>query len=461
MVIDNDESTDNKDAHETRPKEMLNNTVDDDVIQDDIDGSDEMTYKEAQQLNVRDWIEASTCTSGRPCKTVIDKQTKRSKHLHFNPVWKPPESTSSDDIRATKYISTYISPNGRRLTGIHDDTDCETDCADLCLDSDWGSEDSAYSDGVNSDASLSYSDADSNFGSSFELDGVRELYSKKHEHDGMPRDITDILQGIEADVKACVWRHFASVNGTTRKAFGSTLPYITGSLHLKAREMGVDPEKIRSNLESVTKCFVEEVVADQLEAFRLRIVNDIDATVQREVLNSYEAQQECLKLAAEGAIEEKEEEQRRERKCSEHLDSAHPVLTDPANAQTSLKRSFNQMTDDDMEIDEGEEADTEAEPVTKRMKKLKIHDGKELIPNRPVGVAQQSSTSSEARREVRDEIHERGIPSEMAPEHTESPSRRAWRYEDDPTYNYNRQRALSACSSRNVYMCDFADGTPG
>ena len=452
IVIDNDDTTDYKTVQETQLKENLDNTVDYDVIQDDIDGSDKMTYKEAQQLNVRDWIEASTCTSGTLCKTVIDKKTKRSKHLHFNPVLKPPKSTSGDDIRATKYISTYISPSGRRLTGIHDDTDCETDCVDLCLDSDWGPEDSAYSDGVNSDASLSYSDTDSNFGSSFDPDGHRELYYKKHDHDGILAEMMNALHGIEEDVTACVRKHFASVTGTARKAFDSSLPYITGSLHLKARELGVDPENLRLCLESVTKCVVQEVVADQLEDLRQRIVDDIDAAVQREVFDSYETQQECLKFAAEGAIEENEEEQRRERRCSEHLHPAHPVSTDPATAQPSLKRSFNQMVDDNMEVDDGDEADTGAEPVTKRMKKLRIHDGEELGQGYPVDVAQRASTSSEARREVRRDVHERSSPSETAPKHTESRSRRGWPHEDDPSYNFNRESALSACSSRQMLM---------
>ena len=454
IVIDNDDTTDYKTVQETQLKENLDNTVDYDVIQDDIDGSDKMTYKEAQQLNVRDWIEASTCTSGRPCKTVFDKKTKRSKHLHFDPVWKPPESTSGDDIRATKYISTYISPSGRRLTGTHDDTDCETDCADLCLDSDWGSADSAYSDGVNSDASLSYSDTDSNFGSSFEPDGYLEIYHKKHDHDGVSRAMMDALQDIEVDVTACVRKQFASVTDTARKAFDSTLPFIPGSLHLKARELSVDPEKVRSRLESVTKCFVQDVVADRLEAFRQRIVNDIEHVVQREVMGSYEAQQECLKYAAMGAIEEKEEEQRREERCSEHFHTVHPVSADSETAQPSLKRSFNRMVDDDMEIDEGEEADNEAEPVTKRMKKLKIHDGKELVPSHSVGVAQQASTSSEARSEVRREIHEKSTPSETAPDHTQPPPGRARYDRSDPTYNFNREKALSACSTKRVYMCE-------
>ena len=291
---------------------------------------------------------------------------------------------------------------------------------DACFDSDWGSEDSVYRDG---DASLSYSDADSNFGSSFEPLGFRELYHKKHDHDGVSTEMMDALQGIEDDVTACVLKHFVSVTDTAQKSFGNILPFIPVSLHVKAHDLGVNPEKVRSRLESVTKCFVQDAVAEKLEAFRQRIVNDIDYAVQREVY-SYETQEECLKLAALGAIEEKEDGRNREQRRSKHFHPVSPVPTDAAMAQPSLKRSFNHLVDDDMEVDEGEEADTEAEPVTKRMKKLKIHDEKELIPSHPVRVGQQASTSSETRRETRRDVHEMSNQSEAAPEHTASHSRR-------------------------------------
>ena len=454
MVIDKNATADDRDLQETRPKKSLDNTIEYDVVQDNSDGSEEMTYEEARQHNIRGWVEASTCTSPNPCKTVINKNTKRSMHLHFNPDWTPDQSAS---FRMCKYTSAQTTPEGRRVFGIHNDTDGEggEGVKDGCFDSDWGSTDSAYSDGAGSDASLSYSDPDSNFGSSFEPLGFRELYHKKHEHDGVSTEMMDALQGIEDDVTACVRKHFASATDTARKAFGSSLPYITGSLDRKAWKLGVDPEKVRSCLESVTKCFVQEVVADQLEDFRQRIVNSIDAAVQREVLNSYESQQECLKLAAEGAIEEKEEERSREQRRSEHFRPVRPVSTDAAMAQRSLKRSYNQMVDDDMEVDEGDEADTEAEPVTKRMKKLKIRDETEILPSHPVGVGQQTSATNAARREGRGDVYERSTSSETAPNHTESPSRRVWRDLNDfndSTYNYNRERALSACSSRRVLM---------
>ena len=383
MVIDNDAPADNKDAQETRLKEMLNNTTDDDVVHEDRDGSYGTgiygdgsygkMYRASQQRSIRRWVEASSSTKSSPCKTIIDKETGRSKHLHANPLWGSPVSNAGVSTLMNKYYSAYTTPEGRRRFRIHDDTDCESETGDACFDSDWGSEDSVYSDG---DASLSYSDGDSNFGSSFEPLGFREVYHKKHEYDGVSVEMMDALRGIEDDVTACVRKHFASVTDTARKSFGNILPFIPGSLHVKAHEWGVDAENVRSRLESVTKCFVQDVVADRLEAFRQRIVNDIDAAVQREVLNSFETQQECLKLAAEGAIEEKEEQQRREERCSEHFHAVNPVSADSEAAQPSLKRSFNRMVDDDMEVDEGEEADNEAEPVTNRMKKLKIHDGK-------------------------------------------------------------------------------------